>query len=191
MAANVTVSFSNESGFSTGEIPQDEYNFITDPILLSRALKSAWEGSTISVDIEYTAEADDGTGNNVVANVSHNSSSYAFTAIGLTYTVTSNNTARISGKTANLFPSSYYRFRMPDGTFKILPPDTTEDFYALVEYRMPNPVRRQETYPVTITVEAAGIEPKQNVTINLTEWHYWKYNSAVATVKDLVARGKQ
>ena len=191
MAANVTVVLSNESGFPTGEIPSDEYNFITDPILLSRALKSAWEGSTISVDITYTAEADDGTGNNVVANVSHNSSSYDFGAIGLAYTVTSNNTARISGKTANLFPGSYYRFRMPDGTFKILPPDTTEDFYALVEYKMPNPIRRQETYPVTITVEAAGIEPKQNVTIDLTEWHYWKYNSAVATVKDLVARGKQ
>jgi hypothetical protein len=106
MSANVIVSFSNESGFPTGEIPEDAYNFITDTILLSRAVKSAWEGSTISVDITYTAEADDGTGNNVVANVSHNSSSYDFTSIGLTYTVTSNNTARISGKTANLFPGS-------------------------------------------------------------------------------------
>lgn len=191
MAANVTVSFSNESGFPTGQIPSDEYNFITDPILLSRAVKSAWEGSTISVDISYTAEADDGTGNNVVAVVSNNKTTYDFEAIGLTYTKLSASTARISGKTANLFPGSYYRFRMPDGTFKILPPDTTEDFYALVEYKMPSPVRRLETYPVTITVEAAGIEPKQNVTIDLTEWHYWRYNSAVATVKDLVARGKQ
>lgn len=191
MAANVTVSFSNESGFPTGQIPSDEYNFITDPILLSRAVKSAWEGSTISVDISYTAEADDGTGNNVVAVVSNNKTTYDFEAIGLTYTKLSASTARISGKTANLFPGSYYRFRMPDGTFKILPPDTTEDFYALVEYKMPSPIRRLETYPVTITVEAAGIEPKQNVTIDLTEWHYWRYNSAVATVKDLVARGKQ
>jgi len=191
MSANVIVSFSNESGFPTGEIPEDAYNFITDTILLSRAVKSAWEGSTISVDITYTAEADDGTGNNVVANVSHNSSSYDFTSIGLTYTVTSNNTARISGKTANLFPGRYYRFRMPDGTFKILPPETTEDFYALVEYNMPTPTSREETYPVNITVEAAGIEPKQNVSINLTEYHYWKYQSAVAAVKDLVSRGKQ
>jgi len=191
MSANVIVSFSNESGFPIGEIPEDAYNFITDPILLARAVKSAWEGTTISVDITYTGEADDGTGNNVVANVSHNSSSYDFTTIGLTYTVTSNNTARISGKTANLFPGAYYRFRMPDGTFKILPPDTTEDFFALVEYNMPTPTSREETYPVTISVDAAGIEPKQNVSINLTEWHYWKYQSAVAAVKDLVSRGKQ
>ena len=191
MSANVIVSFSNESGFPIGEIPEDEYNFITDPILLARAVKSAWEGPTISVDITYTGEADDGTGNNVVANVSHNSSSYDFTSIGLTYTVTSNNTARISGKTANLFPGQYYRFRMPDGTFKILPPETTEDFFALVEYNMPTPTSREETYPVNITVEAAGIEPKQNVSINLTEYHYWKYQSAVAAVKDLVSRGKQ
>jgi hypothetical protein len=191
MSANVTVSFSNELGFPTGEIPEDAYNFITDPILLSRAVKSAWEGSIISVDITYTAEADDGTGNNVVANVTSHSSSYNFAAIGLNYTITSNNTARISGKTANLFPGSYYRFRMPDGTFKILPPDTTEDFFALVEYNMPTPTSREETYPVTISVDAAGIEPKQNVSINLTEYHYWKYQSAVATVKDLVSRGKQ
>jgi hypothetical protein len=191
MSANVNISFSNESGFPTGEIPQDEYGLITDPILLSRAVKSAWEGSTISVDITYTAEADDGTGNNVVAVVSNNTTTYDFAAIGLTYTKLSASTARISGKTANLFPGSYYRFRMPDGTFKILPPDTTEDFFALVEYNMPTPTRREETYPVTITVEAAGIEPKQNVTVNLTEWHYWKYQSAVAAVKDLVSRGKQ
>lgn len=190
MAANVTVVLSNETGFSGG-IPSDAYSFITDPILLSRAIKSAWEGTTISVDIEYTAEADDGTGNNVVANVSHNSSSYDFESIGLTYTATSNSTATISGTTSNLFPGAYYRFRMPDGTFKVLPPDTTEDFYALVEYNMPTPTSREETYTVTITVEAAGIEPKQNVTIDLTEWHYWKYQSAVAAVKDLVARGKQ
>jgi hypothetical protein len=56
---------------------------------------------------------------------------------------------------------------------------------------MPTPTSREENYPVNITVEAAGIEPKQNVSINLTEWHYWKYQSAVATVKDLVSRGKQ
>jgi hypothetical protein len=80
---------------------------------------------------------------------------------------------------------------MPDGTFKILPPETTEDFFALVEYNMPTPTSREETYPVNITVEAAGIEPKQNVSINLTEYHYWKYQSAVAAVKDLVSRGKQ
>jgi hypothetical protein len=191
MSANVIVSFSNESGFPIGEIPQDEYTLITDTILLSRAVKSAWEGTTISVDITYTAEADDGTGNNVVAIVSNHSCSYDFAAIGLTYTKTSSSTAKISGKTANLFPGSYYKFRMPDGTLKVLPPDTTEDFYALVQYEMPNPVRRQESYPVTVTVEAAGAEPKQNVTINLTEWHYWKFNSAVAAVKDLVAKGKQ
>ena len=190
MSANVNVVFSNESGFPT-DIPSDAYGFITDPILLSRALKSAWEGTTISVDITYSAEADDGTGNNVVAVVSNNTSTYDFAAIGLTYTKLSATTARISGKTANLFPGSYYRFRMPDGTFKVLPPDTTEDFFALVEYNMPTPTSREESYPVTITVEAAGIEPKQNVSINLTEWHYWKYQSAVAAVKDLVARGKQ
>jgi len=191
MSANVIVSFSNESGFPIGEIPEDAYNSITDPILLSRAVKSAWEGSTISVDITYTAEADDGTGNNVVANVTSHSCSYDFAAIGLTYTKTSSSTAKISGKTANLFPGAYYRFRMLDGTFKILPPDTTEDFFALVEYNMPTPTSREETYPVTISVDAAGIEPKQNVSINLTEWHYWKYQSAVAAVKDLVSRGKQ
>lgn len=191
MAANVTVVLSNETGFSSG-IPSDAYSFITDPILLSRAVKSAWEGTTISVDIEYTAEVDlDGTGNLTSAVVSNNQSTYDFESIGLTYTKLTDSTARISGTTANLFPGAYYRFRMPDGTFKVLPPDTTEEFYALVEYNMPSPTSRQETYPVTITVEAAGIEPKQNVTIDLTEWHYWKYQSAVAAVKDLVARGKQ
>ena len=80
---------------------------------------------------------------------------------------------------------------MPDGTFKVLPPDTTEEFYALVEYNMPTPTSRDESYPVTISIDAAGIEPKQNVTINLTESHYWNYSSAVENVKSLAKRGIQ
>ena len=191
MSANVTVVLSSETGFSSG-IPSDAYGFITDPILLSRALKSAWEGSTISVDISYSAEVDlDGTGNLTSAVISNNQSSYDFAAVGLTYTKLTDSTARISGKTANLFPGAYYRFRMPDGTFKVLPPDTTEEFYALVEYNMPTPTSRDESYPVTISIDAAGIEPKQNVTINLTESHYWNYSSAVENVKSLAKRGIQ
>ena len=96
MSANVTVVLSSETGFSSG-IPSDAYSFITDPILLSRALKSAWEGSTISVDISYSAEVDlDGTGNLTSAVISNNQSSYDFAAVGLTYTKLTNSTARIS-----------------------------------------------------------------------------------------------
>jgi hypothetical protein len=192
MAANVTVTFSGASGFSPG-IPGDAKPDVTDPILLSRTIDSDYEGDTISVNISYTAEVDDGTGMGIMipAVVSNNSTSYNFSEIGLTYTKLTASTARISGKVSNVFPGTYYRFRMADGTFKILPPDTTEDWFVLVEYKMPSVTSVFKSYPVTITVEAAGIEPKQNVTINLTQNHYWNYRPAVATVKDLVSRGKQ
>ena len=160
MSANVTVVLSSETGFSSG-IPSDAYGFITDPILLSRALKSAWEGSTISVDISYSAEVDlDGTGNLTSAVISNNQSSYDFAAVGLTYTKLTDSTARISGKTANLFPGAYYRFRMPDGTFKVLPPDTTEEFYALVEYNM-----KQIKYYETKNIENSIIFANQKSSI--------------------------
>lgn len=193
MAANVTVTFSNATGFSTG-IPGDAKPQETDPIILSRTIDSDYEGDTISVDISYTAEVDDGTGMGVTipAEVSNNKSTYDFQSIGLTYTKTSANTARISGRISNVFPGTYYRFRMPDGTFKILNPDTTtEDWFVLVEYKMPSVTSVTKTYPVTLTIEPAGIEPKQNVSIDLTHHHYWNYRPAVAKVKDLVARGKQ
>lgn len=192
MAANVTVTFSNATGFSPG-IPGDAKPDVTDPILLSRTINSDYEGDTISVDISYTAEVDDGTGMGVMipAEVSNNWTSFNFSSIGLTYTKLSANTARISGQVSNVFPGSYYRFRMPDGTFKILDPDTTEDWFVLVEYKMPSPTSTFKSYPVTVTVEPAGLEPKQNVSFDLTQNHYWNYRPAVAKVKSLVARGKQ
>jgi hypothetical protein len=192
MAANIIVSFSNLSGFSPG-IPGDAKPDVTDPILLSRTIDSDYEGDTISVDVNYEAEVDDGTGTDTMipAVISNNLTSYDFGSIGLTYTKLTDSTARISGKVSNVFPDTFYRFRMSDGTFKILPFDTTEDWFVLVEYKMPSVTSVFKTYPVTISVEAAGIEPKQNVSIELTQNHYWNYRPAVATVKDLVSRGKR
>lgn len=193
MAANVTVTLSNATGFSTG-IPGDAKPDVTDPILLSRTINSDYESDTISVDISYTAEVDDGTetGNTIPAIVSNNSTSFDFSSIGLKYTKLTANTARISGTVTNVFPGTYYRFRMADGSFKVLNPDTTtEDWEALIEYKMPSTSSTFKTYPVTITVEPEGLEPRQNVTINLTQNHYWNYRTAVAKIKNLVSRGKR
>lgn len=190
MAANIIVTFSNETGFSPG-IPGDEKLDEEDPILLSRIVDSAYEGDTISVDISYEAEVDDGTGNMISANVSNNVTTFDFNTIGLSYTKLSPSTAKLSGRVANVFPDTFYRFRMPDGTFKILPPDTEEDWFVLVEYRMPSVTSTEKFYPITITVEPEGLEPRQNVDIQLTQYFYWNYRPAVATVQDLVSKGKR
>jgi hypothetical protein len=190
MAANVNVTFSNAIGFSPS-IPGDAKADEEDPVLLSRTIDSAYEGDTISVDINYDAEVDDGSGNMISANVSNNITTFDFNTIGLTYTKISPSTARISGRVANVFPGTFYRFRMPDGTFKVLPPETEEDWFVLVEYKMPTVTSTFKFYPVTITVEPEGIEPKQNVTIELTQNFYWNYRPAVSTIKDLVSRGKR
>ena len=189
MTANVTVTFSNASGFPT--IPDDERLEITDQILLERTLFSDFEGSTISLDISYTAEVDDGLGNLVPANVSNNVCTFDFSSIGLSYTKLSANTARVSGTVINVFPGTYFEFRMPDGTFKILEPDTTEDWFALVEYNMPDVTVVLKSYPVTIAVDETIYEPKQNVSFDLEQYHFWNFVPAVATVKNLVSRGKQ
>ncbi len=189
MTANVTVTFSNASGFPT--IPDDERLQITQPILLERTLFSDFEANTISLDISYTAEVYDASGMPFPANVSNNVCTFDFNSIGLSYTKLSANTARVSGTVRNVFPGTYFEFRMPDGTFKILEPDTTEDWFALVEYNMPDVTVVLKSYPVTIAVDATIFGPNQNVSFDLEQYHFWNFVPAVAAVKDLVSRGKQ
>lgn len=187
--ANVIVEFSNETGFVSG-VPEP----LVPPVDETRQIKQVYEGTTFSVDITFTAEADDGTMSDIFipAPVTNIVCDFDFTAIGLTYTKLSDSSARISGTIMDVFPGASWTFRMPDGSLKVLSPATTEEFYSLVEYKMPSSTSTEKTYSITVTVEpeAPSLEEPQDIVVDLKQWVYWSTTGPVNILKSLVARGK-
>ena len=102
-------------------------------------------------------------------------------------------TIRLTGPASNVFTDTYYQFRMPDGSLKVLPPDTTEKFVGLVKYNMPSPTWTQKSYDFVVTIPANNtmVPPMLSYTetVTMTQRYYWTFETAVANVQNLVARG--
>lgn len=188
MAATITVTYSNETGFPI-KIPAPA----TEPVDPTRMIKQVFEGTTFSVDISFAAEVDDGTGAAFIpAPITDVVCDFDFASIGLTFTKLTSSSVRISGTMMNAFTDSSWTFRMPDGSLKVLPPTTTEEFYSLVEYKMPSKTSTENLYSMTLTVEPEppSLEVKQDVVVELNQWTFWSPTGPVEVLKSLVARGK-
>ena len=89
----------------------------------------------------------------------------------------------------NVFNSKYYQFKMPDGSIKILQPNTTEDFYGIIKYQ-PDFLRYVEvTYTVTLLPTVLGIpDIPETVIVKQTVNNDWESNRLL--LKQLVAQGQ-
>ena len=99
------------------------------------------------------------------------------------------NTINIVGTVTNVFNSKYYQFKMPDGSIKILPPNTTENFYGIIKYQ-PDFLRYVEvTYTVTLLPSILGIpDIPETVIVKQTVNNDWESNRLF--LKQLVAQGQ-
>lgn len=124
---------------------------------------------------------------------------------------------RITGRAVNIFLDQYYEFNMSTTgvVLKRLPPDTTEDFAALVRYEPPNVFRLTKTHTINYRVEytpnpnfgASAGNPSANPPVPATPASplapliintstafsqdvVWRYDRAVQNVQALLARGK-
>lgn len=124
---------------------------------------------------------------------------------------------RIRGRAIDVFLDQYYEFNMSttDVVLKRLPPDTTEDFAALVKYEPPNVFRLTKTHTINYRVEytpnpnfgaapgdasanppvpATPASPVAPLIINtstvFSQDVVWRYDIAYQRVQALLARGK-
>ena len=76
---------------------------------------------------------------------------------------------------------------MNDRTLQVLPPDTAQEFKALVNYEMPSPVTQNNRYLFNVT----GPGELGNVTLqfDVGQWIVWKYQTAVDNINSLVSQG--
>jgi hypothetical protein len=195
MTDTVIAVQSNQSGF-TGVSPDPIAN-ITDPeggALPEPGtlyIPTIYDGTTYSVDIQFSVRYFDPLGTLLGTLIASNvTSTFDFTQYGMTAVKLNPSTYRISGAFSNAFPDEYYRFKMKNGTLQVLPANTTEDFLALVEYNMPQPVTIRIEIPFSITAPetfTSGV----NITWPFTmfQWVVWRYQTAVTNVKTLVSQG--
>jgi hypothetical protein len=195
MPNTVAVVFTNQSGFES--VSPDPLAIITDPEGGSQPepgiiyLPTIYAGTTYSIDIQFTVTYYDTLnaliGTSLASNVT---TTFNFAQFGMSAVKLNASTYRISGTYSNAFPDEYYRFKLKNNTTAVLPANTTEDFLALVEYNMPQPVTTNKEMLFNVSAPATfNGSPNINWPFTMYQWVVWRYQSAVASVQSLVNQG--
>ena len=181
------ISTSNATGFVT--ISPDPVAVITNdgetgaPV---NYLPTIYAGQTTSIDIGFVINypiAPEGTSSSPATSVT---ALYDFAAKGMNVSY-SGNIVTLSGTFASVFDNEYYEFVLDDNTLQVLPPDTTEDFKALVKYEMPNPVTQNNSYAFSVT--GPGETGNVTIQVDVGQWAVWRYQTAVTNIGNLRIRG--
>ena len=198
------ITKSNETGFGT--VAGDELGRLVavegQPDPTTNYLKTVYEGSPFSVDIDFQGEyVDEITLALTYQNAVSVTVNTDVSVMGLTVTPLTTHSIRISGSQINAFPGTYYQFLMPDYTLKVLPPDTTEPYLTLVKYHMPPVTTILKDIQMTVVIPPApvtggtggtgGTGSNTTVQVTMQQYVHWVYASAQAAVKAAVARGSK
>ena len=183
----VTINTSNATGFVT--VSPDPALVLTNDGEVAAPnlyIPTIYGGQTISIDIGFNIVYPIMPEGVVTAPATSVTALYDFAAKGINVSYVGN-LVRLSGTFSGTFDGEYYEFVLNDGTVQALPPDTTEDFKALVRYEMPTPVTQNNQYAFSVT----GPGETGNVTLqtNVGQWVVWKYQTAVTNVQTLVSQG--
>lgn len=183
----VTINTSNAAGFVT--VSPDPAAVLTndgETAAPNLYIPTIYGGQTISIDIGFNIVYPIMPEGNVSAPATSVTALYDFASKGINVTYLGN-VVRLSGTYSSTFDGEYYQFVLDDGTLEVLPPDTTEEFKALVRYEMPNPVTQNNQYAFSVT----GPGETGNVTLqaNIGQWIVWRYQTAVDNIGSLRVRG--
>lgn len=183
----VTINTSNATGFVT--VSPDPASVLTndgETAAPNLYIPTIYGGQTISIDIGFSIAYPIMPEGTVTAPATSVTALYDFASKGINVSYLGN-VVRLSGTFSGTFDSEYYEFVLDDGTLEALPPDTTEDFKALVRYEMPNPVTQNNQYAFSVT----GPGETGNVTVqtNVGQWVVWRYQTAINNIGTLRVRG--
>ena len=183
----VTITKSNATGFVT--VSPDPAAVLTndgESAAPNLYLPTIYGGQTISIDIGFNIGYPLDPEGNVIAPATSVTALYDFAANGINV-VYLGSVVRLSGTFSGSFDNEYYQFVFNDNTLKILPPDTAENFKALVRYEMPNPITQDKQYAFSVTGQGAT----GNVTIqaSIGQWIVWRYQTAINNIGSLRVRG--
>ena len=114
--------------------------------------------------------------------------SYDFSQHGMTVSIISNDTVRLSGTFGNVFQDSYYEFVLENGSTIQMAPDVNSTFKALIEYEMPSITTVDKEFPFNFTVNTAFASATTvSDTKNVGQWVCWAFEPTANLIQQLVA----
>lgn len=126
----------------------------------------------------------------VYQNATDVTSTFNWSAYGMTMTKPNAYTIRISGPSREVFPDQYYKFVLPDLTQQILPSDTTVPFYSIIKYHKPASNSVALTYPIDVTIPSTyGSGSTVVESTSLSHTHWWSVAVASANIARLKTQG--
>lgn len=174
--ANIIITKSNLSGIvsisdATSELL--DTNFY---------LPSVYEGSEFSFRLNFdyfTTDEPPAAGNILSSNCITDLSN-----VGVTVTKLSANSYIVSGTYSNVIKGAIYTFVMRDGIQKNLPIDTSEDYRAIIRFRLPTLLQEILNVNFQLSLEDSG--GSIEAVANTIQYVHYSYSSAVATFKTIV-----
>lgn len=140
-------------------------------------LPSVYEGSAFSLKLrlQYFDES------NVEANVTNSNCLSDLSNVGVLISKESGNTYNISGTYGGVITGAIYTFVMRDGTTKQLPIDTSEDYRAVIGFRLPTLLSKTLNVNFQVAVDG-GIETGAN----MLQYVHFSYSSAISEFQNVV-----
>jgi len=161
-----------------------------DPESEDLYLPSAYEATPFYAIIEFLIEEttvinqESGEEITTVTPAFNVTSDFDFANYGMTFTKINDSTVRLDGSVINVFTDQFYKFVLPDLTTPILPFNTETEFLSLIEYNMPANNNILFDYEFKVYQTATTF-----LDTTVYQWIVWKFESAVANIAALVAKG--
>jgi hypothetical protein len=178
--ANIILTKSDFSGIVA---ISDEVSELVDS---NYYLPSVYEGNPFSFTLKldyYTDDEIPTQGNILSSNCLTDLSN-----VGVTVNKISANTYIFSGSYSNVIKGAIYTFVMKNGEIKNLPIDTTEDFKAIIKFRLPP--TKLEVLNVNFQLSLEGLMSNIETTANTLQYVHYSYSSAIIAFKDVISKGK-
>lgn len=158
-----------------------------DTINTNLVLPSVYEGSPFSLTLTFTkfigSDENGDPADFVIKNVNCLTSLSNF---GASITKTTNTSFSLSGSYFGVIEGAIYNFVMRDGTVRQLPANTTEDYRAIIKFRLPSILVDVLEVNFSVTVDdGEGGEFIENVTME--QYVHYSYTTSVSQFRNLVA----
>lgn len=115
---------------------------------------------------------------------------------GFSASMAPQNKIKVNGKALGVFTDQIYEFLMTDlKTVKQLPPDTSEEYAALIKWNPPRTKEKElvHTFTVIVTYDETATFGLNRytaiITLTLPQTIRWNYNTAVSQFNELLSKG--
>jgi hypothetical protein len=99
-------------------------------------------------------------------------------------------TVKISGNDINAFQEEIFKFVFDSKEEKILPPNNTEKWKAIIKWGNPPISEKELTYSIKVGyLDTTSDQDSKTAQINIKQFIYWNFVPSLATFKELVKRG--